>query len=308
VQRCRRLGAQNAVRTATTPIHSATSSRQKFAPALKPALPNFLYEHTESIDSTNAELLRRAGQGQPIHLRALCADAQTAGRGQRGRVWRAAKGGALLLSVGWHFQKTQSLSGLSLAVGVCVANCLGELIENSDLVSLKWPNDILLSQVTGDSSPGKAGGILIETVSVDGESRAAVIGIGINLAPPSVVPDNSASNAFSSLAPAALWQVSTVTRLALIDALLPALAQTLTQFAADGFVPFKSLWWERRAYANNPNSENSAVIVRTPRGESLVGQMVEITDSGALVIEAGGGRHTLVSGQVSLRRNDDARA
>jgi BirA family transcriptional regulator, biotin operon repressor / biotin---[acetyl-CoA-carboxylase] ligase len=275
---------------------------------LKPASPHFLYEHATAIDSTNAELLRRAARGESIHLQALCADAQTAGRGQRGRVWHAAPGDALLLSVGWHFQKTQSLSGLSLAVGVCVAECLSELIESDDSVSLKWPNDILLNRVADDVAPGKLGGILIETVGCTGDVRAAVIGIGINLALPSVLPDNSASNAFSSLEPAALWQVSAVTRAALIDALLPALARALTRFTADGFTPFKVRWWARRAYAKNPNNENSAVIVRTPGGESLVGRMVEITDSGALVIESSGGRHTLVSGQVSLRRNDDARA
>jgi BirA family transcriptional regulator, biotin operon repressor / biotin---[acetyl-CoA-carboxylase] ligase len=275
---------------------------------LKSAVLTFSHEHTASLDSTNAELLRRATRGDSIHLRSLSADAQTAGRGQRGRAWHAAPGNALLLSVGWHFEKSQSLSGLSLAVGVCVAECLSELIGRSDSIALKWPNDLLLNRTKYGATPGKLGGILIETVGVEATARAAVMGIGINLALPDVSLDSSAANAFSALAPAALHEVAAISRTTLLDALLPALVSTLARFSRDGFVPFKETWWSRRAYANDHGNETGAVIVRTPGGESLVGHMIEINDNGALIIETNSGRHTLVSGQVSLRRNDDARS
>ncbi len=280
-----------------------------------PASPLFQYEHVVEIDSTNAALLRRAASGASIHLQALGANAQTAGRGQHGRKWHtnADASAALLLSVGWHFQKSQSLSGLSLAVGTCVAAVLRESIvahgkgkrsANNDVIVLKWPNDILLKH-ENDYAPGKLGGILIETLALDASTRAAVIGIGINIELPIFTAEATINDAFQPLAPAALGSVCDVTNTALSNALLPALAQCFTRFATDGFASFKAPWWAARAYADDIDS---TVIVRTPSGDEIVGRMIEITDSGALVVESASGRHTLVSGQVSLRRNDNARA
>lgn len=267
-----------------------------------PTPVRFLHTEHAEIDSTNAALSRRASRGESIHLRALSAGVQTAGRGQRGRTWHAAAGDAMLLSVGWHFPKSRSLEGLSLAVGACVANLLRTLAADERAVVLKWPNDILLAQA--GQVPTKLGGILIETLAIDRDTRAAVIGIGINFATPEISPDAVVAEVFTPfvlfapLAPAGLHEISDITISELITALLPALAQDLTQFSVNGFAPFKPLWWSMRAYASDANQR---VAVRTPDGNEIVGAMVELTSSGALVIESASGRHTLVSGQISLR-------
>jgi BirA family transcriptional regulator, biotin operon repressor / biotin---[acetyl-CoA-carboxylase] ligase len=274
---------------------------------LSPAQPlAFLHQHIAEIDSTNAALLRRASSGASIHLQALSADAQTAGRGQRGRAWHtnANAGDAMLLSIGWHFEKSQSLSGLSLAVGVIVAKLLSEFILQRNVITLKWPNDILLKPAHADA-PRKLGGILIETQAIDSTTRAAVIGIGINIAKPNFLASFGTNNTLVPLAPASLNEISSLTSATLVDALLPALALGLVRFSLGGFVSFKGPWWALRAYADNPRD---TVVVHTPNGDTLVGRMLEITDSGALVIESDSGRHTLVSGQVSLRHNDNARS
>jgi BirA family transcriptional regulator, biotin operon repressor / biotin---[acetyl-CoA-carboxylase] ligase len=270
-------------------------------PSISPnaAIESFQYEHVAEIDSTNAELLRRA-QHRNIHGLALSADFQTAGRGQRGRAWVANAGDALLLSVGWRFAKAHRLDGLSLAVGVSVAEALQQFAREQ--ITLKWPNDVMLS-VAGKRAPGKLGGILIETIAAEsathGQSRIAVIGIGINLATPLI---NAASANISrsnppTIEPAALTgrDRAVSIRSFVMTALLSNLADSLTTFANKGFAPFKSKWWEMHAY------QKSAVEVLAPSGEVIVGHIVEVSDTGALIVESKSGRHTLVSGEVSLR-------
>jgi BirA family transcriptional regulator, biotin operon repressor / biotin---[acetyl-CoA-carboxylase] ligase len=266
------------------------------------SIESFQYEHVAEIDSTNAELLRRA-QHRNIHGLALSADYQTAGRGQRGRAWTAKSGDALLLSVGWRFGKEQRLEGLSLAVGVSVAESLQQFAREK--ISLKWPNDLMLS-VTGSRTPGKLGGILIETVSATtathGQSRIAVIGIGINLVYPAAAIDTARANP-PAIKPAALTtpERAPAIRSFVTNALLDNLAKTLAAFATAGFTPFKPRWWQIRAYADRE------VEVLSSSGP-VIGRIVDVTDAGALVIQAASTRHTLVSGEVSLRLHDPTRA
>ena len=128
----------------------------------------------ESLDSTNAELLRR-GFTQPDGS-LLVALTQTAGRGRHGREWQTPEGGQLALSLAVRSQRPLTdWQGLPLAVGVCVADALHRL--GVDGIRIKWPNDLL----RGDA---KLGGILLESRLAPSTSKTGeallVIGIGIN--------------------------------------------------------------------------------------------------------------------------------
>ena len=110
--------------------------------------------------------------------RALVAERQTAGRGRLGRTWESTPGASLTFSLAWPFAAGIDLSGLSLAVGVALAETLDPRPGAALRIGLKWPNDLWL---VGSAEPGrKLGGVLIETVA-RGAGRVAVIGIGINL-------------------------------------------------------------------------------------------------------------------------------
>lgn len=255
----------------------------------------FVFEHISSIDSTNSELLRRAARGA-IHRRALSADVQTAGRGQRGRRWYAEAGDAVLMSVGWTFSPSRRLDGLSLAVGLAVARAVANF--SPDRITLKWPNDVLLED------RAKLAGVLVETVPNDEGGRSAVIGMGVNVRAPH--PSNTATFEPDALPPAAL--VSTVLPRhadgamiicnALRSTLLSELFLTLERFEQFGFGVFRDEWWSRRAYANTP----VRVFERgDASGQSYVGRIAEIGEDGALVIDDGRALHTLHSGAISLR-------
>jgi BirA family biotin operon repressor/biotin-[acetyl-CoA-carboxylase] ligase len=158
----------------------------RIAAAVAPLLPGFAVEIAAEIDSTNAELMRRAraGRTEPV---LLVAEHQTAGRGRLGRPWHSAQPqgesagpSSLMFSLGLPLAP-RDWSGLSLAVGVSVAESLDPSGEAK--VALKWPNDLWVDD-------RKLVGILIETAMPQGAQAAVpappryvVIGIGINIGP-----------------------------------------------------------------------------------------------------------------------------
>ena len=249
-------------------------------------MANFTIHRVEQIDSTNTQLLQWSVK-QNCHRVALVADEQTAGRGQRGRLWHAAAGDALLCSVAWQFARYCPLDGLSLAVGVMVASALTDGLDQriASRLSLKWPNDLLIDETH------KLGGILIETVPTAGGTRTAVIGIGINLQTPQIVPT---ADALSSIGLHA-WTVAKSDRDEVLDRVLVALELGLLEFARGGFASFQHLWWQRGAYLA------ARIAARLPDGEVVSGNIRSITERGALVIESERGLHTLISGEVSVR-------
>jgi BirA family biotin operon repressor/biotin-[acetyl-CoA-carboxylase] ligase len=124
----------------------------------------------DSVDSTNAEALRRAGAGERGPLW-IVARLQTAGRGRRGRPWLSAPGNlhaTLLLTDPSPSAAAPQLGFVaSLALHDSAAAAAPALV--ADLV-LKWPNDLLCNG-------RKIGGILIEG---EGNPIAVAIGIGVN--------------------------------------------------------------------------------------------------------------------------------
>lgn len=246
-------------------------------------MTSFSLLHLASIDSTNTYLLQRAAR-QSCHGQVVVADQQTAGRGQRGRRWVAAPGDALLCSIAWQFERDWPLDGLSLAVGVMVAEALADIVPSR--LSLKWPNDLLVD------GTHKLGGILIETVPSQNRTRTAVIGLGINLRAP-----RGADLGVDALPASGLDACidAQVVRDDLLNRLLAKFAAGLPIFAEQGFASFRERWWRLRAFAAEE------VIARLPHGSYNAGRIVDVTDRGALMIESADGLHTLVSGEVSLR-------
>lgn len=118
--------------------------------------------HVDSCDSTQGLL----DPSMPEGALAL-ADAQTAGRGRRGRAWDAPAGTAILASVLLKPPADRKPAELSLVAGVGVADALEELLELA--VQIKWPNDVMLRRE-------KVCGILAEM-----REEAVVLGIGLNV-------------------------------------------------------------------------------------------------------------------------------
>lgn len=126
-------------------------------------------EILESVDSTNTYMLKNArflATGDTV-----IAECQEAGRGRRGGRWHSSFGKQLTMSLCYIFDDFSKLEGLSVGIGVAVAQAV-ERFGFEDIL-LKWPNDIYKDHK-------KFGGVLIETVPYK-EKIKAIIGVGLNV-------------------------------------------------------------------------------------------------------------------------------
>lgn len=243
---------------------------------LGPVAGRFNVDSLDTVDSTNSELLRRSGAPSGS---VLVADRQSAGRGRRGRQWLSRPGDSLTFSLLWRFPDPAALSGLSLAVGVAVAQALESLGVSA--VGLKWPNDVLLPS-------GKLAGILVELQS-DKRGILAVVGIGLNLVAPSAA---NLMQPASGLARA----LDNVDAHVVLAALLRALAGVFDRFTAAGFAALRDDWQVRHAW------QQQAVRVLYDDGSELAGLCVGCDEGGALLLATDNGVERILSGDVSLRR------
>ncbi|MCV6620435.1 MAG: bifunctional biotin--[acetyl-CoA-carboxylase] ligase/biotin operon repressor BirA [Cellvibrionaceae bacterium] len=234
------------------------------------------FEIFNSIESTNSYLLEQGSHGH------VCmAEQQLAGRGRRGRAWVSPFAKNIYLSVSWTFQGgAQSLEGLSLAVGVAVAEAIGSLgVEG---VQLKWPNDVL-------HNGRKLGGILLEmSGDVSGECKL-VLGIGLNVKMPDA-GSRDIDQAWVDLSQLGMKASRNHLAAAILDRLMPMLAS----YDKGGFLNYKDRWQSLDAFFGKEVYVSSA----QQRTEGVANG---VADSGALRLLVDGAVQEFSGGEVSLR-------
>jgi BirA family biotin operon repressor/biotin-[acetyl-CoA-carboxylase] ligase len=217
--------------------------------AVVPLLPGLAVEVLPQVDSTNAELMRRAREGVCEPTLLATAD-QTAGRGRQGKVWVSAPGASLTFSLGLPLapQAGTGWLGLSLAVGVSVARALHPEVH------IKWPNDLWV----GDH---KLGGILVETASIDttgkpGHSRYAVVGVGLNIQTPALALGAAPADAPLPMPPTSVHALddacAALTAGQVLARVAPALVADLLRFEREGFAAFATAYAQRDALKGRP--------------------------------------------------------
>jgi BirA family biotin operon repressor/biotin-[acetyl-CoA-carboxylase] ligase len=234
--------------------------------------PRWHITRVRETGSTNADLLAMARAGAPFGS-VLVADHQTAGRGRLGRRWEAPEGSSLLVSIllppdlGAQ-SPAEPLQRLTHAVALAAAEACEEVAGVRP--ELKWPNDLLV----GDR---KLAGILAETVVDGGRVSAVVVGLGLNVSWPDVVPAELAG-----LLTALNHEAGRpVDRQAVLDALLAHLADTS---------------WDDLAARYRERLGTLGRRVRVDLGTvELEGVAVAVADDGSLVVEADGGSHHVVT-------------
>ncbi|WP_455480054.1 biotin--[acetyl-CoA-carboxylase] ligase [Bartonella sp. B23] len=137
----------------------------------------YTVESYESVDSTNFIAQQKAQAGHKgYHW--VVAQEQLRGRARRGRTWFSPKGNlySSLLLTDNIIHKTAAQLGF--VAGISVVESVKQFIKNktqiNSIISLKWPNDILLRGA-------KSSGILLEIFNLPSQQYALVIGIGINV-------------------------------------------------------------------------------------------------------------------------------
>lgn len=225
----------------------------------------------DAVDSTSAEALRRLERGDanaPAASFWIAARRQTAGRGRRGRPWRADIGdltASLALSAPGPAERVAELSFVAALAVV-------DLCDQSGVrppAQVKWPNDVLIDG-------RKAAGVLLEA-----RAPWVVIGVGVNLvAAPEPAALEAEARPAAALGDHVVEPVSAETALTRLAA---AFEQRAAQWRREGFAQIRAAWLGRCF------GRGASLIARLP-GRALRGVFRDVDAAGALLLEAADGQ------------------
>ncbi|MCF7981092.1 MAG: bifunctional biotin--[acetyl-CoA-carboxylase] ligase/biotin operon repressor BirA [Pseudomonadales bacterium] len=238
------------------------------------------------VISTNDEVRAKA-KGSPPSPHVCLAEMQSSGRGRRGRSWVSPYAANIYLSLAWDFpEMTGALDGLSLCVGIAVADAIAKLGVSG--VGLKWPNDLIYQR-------RKLAGILLELEGELSGPARVIIGIGVNVAM-TKAEGADIDQDWVSLVDIADTKIS---RNALAAEILNQLAEVLPRFQEGGFVEFHKRWHDLDVLRGNS-------VMLSLANTQVKGWAKGVTDIGELVIENDTGIRTYRAGEVSLRVANDS--
>lgn len=232
-------------------------------------------------DSTNQQALEACQSGD-AHGALFVTEQQTAGRGRRGREWVSPFGRNLYFSLVWRFEGgASSIEGLSLLVGLALARAVESLPGVTP--QLKWPNDLLCRGK-------KLAGILLEMAGDPAGDCQVVIGVGLNVN----MPGPASSGIDQPWTDLQQLGGEVISRNKLLGTILNILVPMLTDFARQGFAPYREAWESYHAWQQQP-----VQVMLGSRIES--GACMGVTDSGALRLANAEGEQQFHGGEVSLR-------
>jgi BirA family biotin operon repressor/biotin-[acetyl-CoA-carboxylase] ligase len=214
----------------------------------------------EEIDSTNAEARRRAEAGEvgPMWFTAL---RQTAGRGRRGRDWETGAGRNLAATYLFVTDRKPADAAQVSFVAALAAAELASTFVPASLVSLKWPNDLMIAG-------RKAAGILVESGAV-GDRLWVAVGMGVNLAEAPDIPERPTTTFATHM------RTLPPQPMAALEVLAAALERWRGLWEASGFPAIAAAWTERA------HGLGEACIARLP-GETISGVAEGLDVDGAL--------------------------
>lgn len=250
-------------------------------------------DYVEETGSTNSDLVASAASHPDFS--ALVAGFQTAGRGRAtGRQWIAPAGSSLAVSVllkpaessGGKFAVT-AFGWLPLLAGLAMARAVGQFIP-AENVSVKWPNDVLVSEK-------KISGILSELLP---DLSGVVIGAGLNvLQKPDQLPIETATS----------MAIEGATGISLDHVLAAYLGELRALYArfieAGGDSERSGL---RAEVAERCGSVGRRVRAMMPGEQEITGTAVGLDETGRILIQPDGARELFAVSAgdiVHLRHN-----
>lgn len=241
-----------------------------------------------TIGSTNTELKSQADKTNLPNGHMLVTDYQSAGRGRLARRWEAPPQTCVMLSLflspSWPVEKA---SWLMMIAGLSACDALNEVAFDSGQARLKWPNDLVVWQKSGELQ--KIGGILLEMLPIEDDKLRLVVGMGINVNIPVEQLPDAHTPATSVLAQTG----ETVSRMDVLASLLKHFEQRYE--SADSGISPLSDWRKQLVNLGQP--------VRATLGDRVVeGVAQDVDENGRLLIlDTAQTIHTIDAGDVTLR-------
>jgi BirA family biotin operon repressor/biotin-[acetyl-CoA-carboxylase] ligase len=242
-------------------------------------------QYFDEIDSTNRVALELARAGA-AHGTVVVAESQNAGRGRLGRDFFSPPGTNLYTSMVLRPEiTTASAPTWILAAAVGVAKAIEETIGKPEEVTIKWPNDVLLSGL-------KTSGILMELAAEATRVSFLVLGIGVNLnVDRQEFPEEFRDRATSL----ASFLGRPVDRLAFARSLYVHLEQVLDRCGDLGFEGVSDQFETRF------RMRGQRVCARELDGSKITGTALGIDSDGALrILEACGKETRVIAADVTL--------
>lgn len=242
------------------------------------------FQVLSELRSTNDYLLDNV-KNNKLFFSAICADAQTKGRGRQSKNWFSPPGCNIYLSLSWQFPfGGERLSGLSLAIGLGIAECFEYF--GVPKLQIKWPNDIYCRDK-------KIAGVLIDIHAPSPTQTSVVIGIGINVS----LSKHKNININQDWTDFLSEGITSISRNMIISKLLNILIEkTLPQFEQFGWEVFLQSW-EVFDYL-----KSRTVQVQLPT-RTLTGEALGIDQTGALRVLIDQKECIFNAGDVSVRSN-----
>jgi len=232
--------------------------------------------------STNAVALSSIGQRKSGSI--ILAETQKEGRGRLSRGWASPPGGIWMSLVLRPYIPLSRVYRINMAASVSICRAVCQLGLEA---GIKWPNDILIREQ-------KLCGILTELGAQVDRLDYAVVGVGLNA--------NNDTAAFPSQ-----WRSTSlaarlgrsIDRCALIAAILNEMEQALDDMESH------ELYEE---WCSRSLTLGKRVRISSAEGE-LIGQVLDLDQDGALILEQGGDRRRILAGDcIHLRPERAAEA
>ena len=236
----------------------------------------------EQAPSTNAVALSSISQRQSGSI--ILAETQKEGRGRLSRSWASPPGGIWMSLVLRPDIPLSRIYRINMATSVSICRAISQLGLEA---AIKWPNDILIQEQ-------KVCGILMELGAQVDRLDYAVVGVGLNA--------NNDTAAFPSH-----WRSTSlaaelgrsIDRCALIAAILNEMEQALDDMQS------RELYEEWRSRSLTLGKR---VRISSPEGD-LMGQVLDLDQDGALILEQGGDKRRILAGDcIHLRPERAAEA
>lgn len=229
----------------------------------------------QDVDSTNAEAFRRAAA--LVGPEWIMAHRQSGARGRGGRAWVTPAGNfsaTLVLSLN---DPPAQVALRSFVAALALRDALCDVADGDAALTLKWPNDVLLSG-------GKVAGILLERAGPH-----LAIGIGVNLiaAPSAAEVEARALRPVSVLAETGRRILPEV----MLDALAAAYEARESEFTTWGFAPIRTAWLAHAAKLGE------TITARTGH-QQRTGVFETVDDEGQLVLKTPEGRVHVAAADV----------
>lgn len=238
--------------------------------------------YLDSVDSTNLYCLREINSVDSGAV--IVADQQTAGRGRLGRSWYSPEEVNLYTSI--VLKKPPSRIAFSL---LPMISCLAiyQSIKHFGVRHcwIKWPNDVYVENL-------KIAGVLIECTTLNNRSRAAVIGMGVNLNMSNKMSLNIDKQATSIF----METNKLISRDAFLQFLIKQFNSICLQAQISGRDSIYKSWKDASRLINR------TVSLTEDFRQTISGRVLDLNPDGSILIETRSGeKKRFISGNLSLQ-------